>query len=137
MRKSYRADGIVINSKGHIALVNEHLWGFPRGGVEEGEDYITAAKREILEEIGLDEFGSIEDLHTYERYPRGIDENTPGSYPMEIHMFLFKVKGEPRLNPKSRNIKGVGWFSYEEALKKLQDEKDREFLSEYIGKIDI
>ncbi len=65
--KSYRAGGIVINNENRIALTNEHLWGFPRGGVEEGEDYISAAKREVLEETGLDQFESIEELEIYER----------------------------------------------------------------------
>jgi len=128
MKKSYRAGGIVLNEENQIALANERLWGFPRGGVEEGEDYITAARREVLEEIGLKEFISIEELGIYERYPGGITKDTPGSYPMEIHMFLFKVSGRPQLNPVDKNVKETGWFNYEEALERLTHEKDKEFL---------
>jgi len=128
MKKSYRAGGIVLNEENQIALANERLWGFPRGGVEEGEDYIIAARREVLEEIGLKEFISIEELGIYERYPGGITKDTPGSYPMEIHMFLFKVSGRPQLNPVDKNVKETGWFNYEEALERLTHEKDKEFL---------
>lgn len=63
--KSYRAGGIIVNSEDKIALVNEHLWGFPRGGVNEGEDYIIVARREVLEETGLKDFESIDELGIY------------------------------------------------------------------------
>ena len=126
--KSYRAGGIVINHEGKIALANEHLWGFPRGGVDDGEDYITTAKREVLEEVGLEEFDTIKELDTYERYPNGITKDTPGAYPMEIHMFLFRTDYNGELHPKDKNVKDANWFTYEEALERLSNEKDIEFL---------
>ncbi|MGI6423187.1 MAG: NUDIX domain-containing protein [Candidatus Dojkabacteria bacterium] len=129
--KSYRAGGIVINKENKIALANEHLWGFPRGGVEDGEDFISAAKREVLEETGLDQFESIEELGIYERYPNDISKDTPGAYPMEIHMFLFKINEEQEFNPLDKNVKEVGWFTYEEALERLTNDEDREFLQEH------
>jgi 8-oxo-dGTP pyrophosphatase MutT (NUDIX family) len=128
MKKSIRAGAIVVNKDLEIALCNEHLWGFPRGGIEEGEDYITAAKREVLEEIGLKKLSFIEELGVYKRYPHAIDETTPGSYPMEIHMFLFKVDSKPKLIPEDKQVENSGWFTYEEALEKLTNDKDREFL---------
>ena len=127
--KSYRAGGIVLNSYGKIALANEHLWGFPRGGVDEGEDYITAAKREVLEETGLTEFSSVDELGVYERYPSGITKDTPGAYPMEIHMFLFQTDYTGELKPVDENVKEADWFSYEDAVEKLTDQTDREFLT--------
>jgi bis(5'-nucleosidyl)-tetraphosphatase len=126
--KSLRAGGIVINKEGKIALANEHLWGFPRGGVDEGEDYIEAAKREVLEEVGLKDFTSIEELGEYERYPGHVTKDTPGAYPMEIHMFLFKTDYNGKLTPQDSNVKEAGWFTYEEALERLSDDMDREFL---------
>ena len=135
MKKSYRAGAVIINNENKIALANEHLWGFPRGGVEENEEYLTAAKREVLEEVGLEEFDSIEELGVYDRYPSGITEDTPGAYPMEIHMFLFKTNYTGSLNPKDESVKEAGWFSYEEALEKLTDDKDREFLQNHLEKI--
>lgn len=126
--KSYRTGGIVVNKEKKIALANEHLWGFPRGGVDEGEDYITAAKREVLEETGLEEFSSVCELGVYERYPNGITNDTPGAYPMEIHMFLFLTDNNGELQPRDKNVKEAAWFTYEEALKVLTNEVDREFL---------
>lgn len=134
MKKSYRAGAIVINYENKIALANEHLWGFPRGGVEEDEEYLATAKREVLEEVGLEHFDSIEELGIYERYPNGITEDTPGAYPMEIHMFLFKTNHTGSLSPRDKSVKEAGWFTYNEALERLTDEKDREFLRNYSEK---
>lgn len=131
MKKSYRAGAIVVNGSNKIALVNENLWGFPRGGVEKGEDNLRTAKREVLEETGLEKFSLIKDLGKYERYPHGITQDTPGAYPMEIHMFLFRVQGNPKLKPQDPKVKGYDWFTYEDALEKLKDEKDREYLKRH------
>jgi 8-oxo-dGTP pyrophosphatase MutT (NUDIX family) len=128
MRKSYRAGGIIVNEDGKIALSNEHLWGFPRGGVEQGETYEQAAKREILEETGLEDIEIVKEIGQYDRYPTGVDENTPGAYPMEIHIFLCHTNYTGALNPKDPNVKEAEWFTLEEAINKLTDSKDREFL---------
>lgn len=34
-------------------VLNEYSWEIPEGGCPDGEDYLTAAKRELLEETGL------------------------------------------------------------------------------------
>lgn len=51
---------IALDPKRNIWLVgqyrfvlNEYSWEIPEGGCPEGEDYLTAAKRELLEETGL------------------------------------------------------------------------------------
>jgi len=48
--------GIVQNTDGKILMVKTHNagWVFPGGQVEEGEDLITALKREIWEESGIE-----------------------------------------------------------------------------------
>ena len=126
--KSIRAGAIVINKENKIALSNEHLWGFPRGGVEDGEDYITAAKREVLEETGLKDFILIKELGVYERYPGHITKDMPGAYPMEIHMFLFVTEYDGKLKPEDEGVKEADWFTYEEALERIQNSVDKEFL---------
>lgn len=48
--------GVHFNDKGEILLVKDahsHLWGFPGGGVEDGETHHDALRREFLEETGL------------------------------------------------------------------------------------
>lgn len=67
------AGGVVVRiekGKAHVALVMEQPFGIyvlPKGGVEQGEDSLTAAQREIEEEAGLSDLQLIENLGTRER----------------------------------------------------------------------
>ena len=131
--KSIRAGGIIINPNNQVAMTYEHLWGFPRGGVEKEEFLIDAAKREILEEVGITEnqLKLEKDLGSYERYPRGITKDMPGAYPMEIHLFLFSTQYTGELNPTDENVKEVKWVDIDEVVDILTDEEDRKFFLKY------
>jgi putative (di)nucleoside polyphosphate hydrolase len=50
--------GIVVFNKDGLTLVGERLdhlgaWQYPQGGVDEGEDFAAAARRELHEETGI------------------------------------------------------------------------------------
>lgn len=52
--------GVHINAQGRVLLVKDshsHLWGFPGGGVEEGESHADTLRREFLEETELNAAG--------------------------------------------------------------------------------
>lgn len=129
MNKSIRAGGIVLNPQNKIALSNEHIWGFPRGGVEQGETLEFAARREIAEETGLKNLKLVKSLGSYQRYPGGITKETPGSFPMEINMFLFTVDYTDRLVPESEKVNDADWFTFEEAIERLDNAEDKDYLS--------
>jgi len=139
MQRSIRAGAFIINDRNQIALANEHLWGFPRGGVEEGEDPIDTAKRESFEEVGIpvEELKYIEKIGVYERYPGGITADTPGAFPMEIHIFLFNTSYEKELVPTDGNVKEARWVELEKVSNLLTDEKDREFFKNWYSKSNI
>ncbi|MDB5163255.1 MAG: hypothetical protein JWO54_128 [Candidatus Saccharibacteria bacterium] len=55
------AGGLLFSNDGHVLIgknvkggVYENLWVIPGGGIDEGESKEDAAKREILEEVGID-----------------------------------------------------------------------------------
>lgn len=60
----YRPEVVIIlkNENGKVLLVqssqNDSWWGFPQGGIDQGEDVLSATGRELEEEtgIGKDEF---------------------------------------------------------------------------------
>lgn len=131
------AGGIVLGNGGTIALVRNQLttlWFFPKGGIENGEDDETAARREIEEETGLTDLEYIADLGTYER-PR---INKDGTYRSDsiktIHMYLFAA-------PSSAEITGMAeiaeakWMPYREVGQLLQDEKDRVWFASVFDRV--
>lgn len=117
------AGGIVRNQKGEIAVVKNgpNFWGFPKGRIDEGEDALTAAKREIEEETGLRELTLIKDLGSYERMGGfGMKEHK------NIHMYLFDTK-ETEIRPIDPNNPEARWAASRDVTKVLTLEKDRAF----------
>lgn len=45
---------LLVNFRGGGLLPEEGFWGIPGGGIEPGEDRLTAMQREMHEEVGLD-----------------------------------------------------------------------------------
>jgi 8-oxo-dGTP pyrophosphatase MutT (NUDIX family) len=128
--RTYSAGGVVIGDAGNIALVQgnggDGSWLFPKGHVEEGETQEEAARREILEETGLDELEYIDDLGKFERHPINPDGTYRTDEIKEIHMFLFAAVSGATLEPTMpEEIAEARWFSYRELAQHLGNEKER------------
>src|SRR5687768_12546573 len=98
VRDRYSAGGIVVRREGGqilVALTREgalKLFVLPKGGIERGEDALTAARREIAEEAGLTDLHLLADLGTRERC--GWKKNIW----ITTHYYLFsttQIKGVP------------------------------------------
>lgn len=92
MEKPYRKNVgmVVFNSRGEV-LVGERLnflgsWQFPQGGIDDDEDPIKAAMRELYEEVGIDS-GKI-----VTEYPDWIPYDFPENLPLNRH--LQKYRGQ-------------------------------------------
>ena len=64
---------IVLNNQNKIFVGKRKdnpgdKWQMPQGGVDEGEDYITAMKRELIEETGISSIKVIKELEKIYQY---------------------------------------------------------------------
>ena len=128
MKYTQTAGGIVLNKNGLVLVVsqNGNSWSLPKGHIDEGEDKLQAAIREIYEESGISELEFIKDLGSYERYRISLNGGEDKSELKKIFMFLFKTNQEvlkpiDPANPEAR------WVEKEKVAELLTHKKDKEF----------
>lgn len=93
-------------------------WTIPKGHIEPGETPRQTAQREITEETGLKEMDILQHLgKTQFRYRR---QNS--LVLMTMHVFLVRAKGDSDNLVKEEWMNGIGWFSFNEALDKIEYE---------------
>jgi len=117
-----------MNNEGEVLVVSQHgtSWSLPKGGIENGEDALAAAKREIYEESGIEDLELVRELGVYERYrihPKGGDDT---SELKEITMFLFKTK-QNSLRPIDPGNPEARWVKSDEVAELLTHPKDKAF----------
>ena len=99
--------GVVLNEKGEFLVIQRNgLWDMPKGKMEKGEDFESAALREVGEETGLSGLESqgllLSTFHTYEMSGRMILKETRW---FEMH---WNGKGTPVLQ-FDEGITGFRW----------------------------
>jgi len=126
--KTYRvreaARAVVFDDNNLVALLystKNKYYKLPGGGVEKGEDYKTALKRECLEEIGCDieilkEIGSI------------VEYRKKFNMKQTSYCYIAKVKGKkgvPKLEPDEveEGFETV-WLPLEKALIEIKNNND-------------
>lgn len=124
------AGGVVFDARGLVLVVSQHgtSWSLPKGHVEEGEDDLAAARREIREESGLTDLKLVGDLGSYQRLTLGGDGREDASELKTIRLFVFETS-ETELRPEDPNNPEARWVTREEAAAMLTHEKDREFFA--------
>ena len=136
MKRTETAGGIVLNNKGEVLVVSQHgtSWSLPKGHIDEGEDKMTAAVREIYEESGIDQLVSVRELGSYERYKIGLDGSDDKSELKKIYMFLFTTD-QDKLRPIDPHNPEAKWINKEKVAGLLTHRKDKEFFLSVLSKI--
>ena len=99
-------------------------WEFPKGHIEEGEDEIQTAKRELWEETGIDRIEIIPGF----REPIAYKFRNKGK-PSHKQVIFFLAKTAIDEITISFEHQGFIWLPYEEALKKVTFENARNILN--------
>jgi 8-oxo-dGTP pyrophosphatase MutT (NUDIX family) len=130
MKVSTSAGGVVLNSKGQVLVVNQRgrSWSLPKGHLEEGEEPLAAAKREIYEETGIKNLELIKELGTYLRHKIGLDGKDDLSEIKTLTFFLFRTTSR-KLQPKDPDNPEARWVDPDGVAPLLTHPKDREFFA--------
>lgn len=122
----------VINPKNEVLLIrssrhNPRDWQFPQGGVEDDESLEQAAKRELKEEVGIEEvrlMQILERIYKYHWSKRFLNKtpghSTAGFIGQEQSLALVKVdQARPRLSRNPREASAYKWIHYSKLLKSI------------------
>lgn len=128
VKETVSAGGVVINKKGEVLVVsqNGNSWSLPKGHIDEGEDALAAAKREIYEESGVSNLKLIKELGRYQRYKIGKNGGEDKAELKSITIFLFTTNQEA-LSPVDSENPEARWVVKDEVAQLLTHPKDKDF----------
>jgi len=124
MKKHFSAGGILLNQKNEVYLLHQIVrneWILPKGGIQEGEDALTAAKRETEEETGYHNFEVVKEEPIYIHHFSFVHPNTGEEIEKTVTFYLFKLLDDklvPTKEMDDEHLEGR-WFSLEEAIQKI------------------
>ena len=129
MKKEKSCGCIIIDNK-KVLLIYENkqnFWGFPKGHMEENETEIETAKREVLEEVGLQV-----EINKNKKYT--LKYNIGSYVEKTCVLFLAKPKTHEIKNQESEVLKS-GWYDFKEALDLLPYKDQQEVFKQAIKDI--
>jgi len=141
MKKTISSGAIVVNKNGEILLTTKkgEFWMFPKGHIEEGEDLLSSAKREVVEETGLPikeiKVVGEEPLGFFERFQGFQDGSKPEHEFKKIYLFHFTTSYTDALKPVDEEHQAAQWFSKDKVADLLKLEKDKEFFLSVVDKL--
>ena len=110
---------VVLNKKNKVFVAKridnpKNFWQMPQGGVDEGENFLNAAYRELEEETSIKKVELIQELEgtiTYELPDRLLGIIWKGKYRgQKQKWFLMRFNGEDNeINIKTKNPEFLDW----------------------------
>jgi 8-oxo-dGTP pyrophosphatase MutT (NUDIX family) len=136
MKETKSAGGVVLNRMGQVLVVNQRglSWSLPKGHIEEGEDTLAAARREIYEESGVKELRLIKPLGSYTRSKIGFHGGEDGAEVKNLTFFLFETDSE-ELRPIDPDNPEARWVEKTHVAGMLTHPKDKEFFLQVLSQL--
>jgi 8-oxo-dGTP pyrophosphatase MutT (NUDIX family) len=126
-RREHSAGFIIFREGGrgreYLVMRDRRYWSFPKGHLEEGEDELAAARREVREEIGLADVEVIPGFRRELRYP------LPGSGIEKLSVY-FPARAHAEPDPCGAEVTETRWVTLDDVLPLLGFDETREMLRE-------
>lgn len=118
--------GAYVIDDGKVLVIqhNQGHWDFPKGHMEKGETEKQTAKREVLEETGI-EIEIISD----EKY---IVEYMPKANVQKKVIFFEAKKIGGKLKKQESEVQNVEWITIDKALERITFENSRENFKKFM-----
>ena len=110
---------VLLNQKNEIFVGKridnpKNSWQMPQGGVDQNEDFLQAAKRELVEETGIKSIRLIKELDGWFKYDLPeylLGKLWEGKYKgQKQKWFVMKFLGKPNeINVKTKNPEFLDW----------------------------
>lgn len=128
--KKEKSCGCIIIKDGKVLLILEKSskkWGFPKGHMEEGENEIQTALREVKEEVGLDV-----EIDTSKRYTLNyiVNDNID-----KTSVYYIASTKDDKVTRQESEIEDAKWCNFEEALNIITFNNCREMFKKAIEDI--
>lgn len=129
MKVTRSAGGVVLNHRGQVLVVNQRgrSWSLPKGHIEEGEEPLAAAQREIYEESGVQDLQLIRFLGNYQRAKIGFHGGESEDELKDLTFYLFHALKDQELKPIDPDNPEARWVEKNEVASLLTHPKDRDF----------
>lgn len=112
---------ILLQKRAPEAEFRPNAWDTSVGGhVDEGEDYLDAAYREMSEEIGLTGV-KLEDLGEYRKYSMHEWRHLNRFY----KLYRVVVPADTQFTPEPSEVAEVHWFTLDEVKRLINDHPDQ------------
>jgi len=123
MIKEISAGGVVINNNKILMVFQDktQTWALPKGHIDEGETFETAARREIYEETGITDLTFIKELGSY---TRGTKKHPDIQKLITILLFTTAQNELRSLDAENSAVK---WVNIEEVADLLSYDEDKKF----------
>ncbi|MBQ3136105.1 MAG: NUDIX domain-containing protein [Clostridia bacterium] len=97
-------------------------WGFPKGHIEPGETNEETAVREVLEETGVK-------IEIIPGFVKNSEYSIQGKIEKSVSIFLAKTN-QCDYKLQEEEIEECGWYSFDESLRVLNYENDKNILND-------